>query len=68
VKGLNDGASYWWPLRLFQYAKHAAWLEDHRRVDNGGLASRALDLALGHGNSRVWAGHWQRGASGDKRQ
>ena len=48
------------PRYLFQYAHHAAWLEDHRRLDNGALAHRALGLALGHPISRVWKGYWQR--------
>jgi len=45
---------------LHQYANHAAWLEDHRRLDNGALAHHALRLALGHGVSRNWKGYWQR--------
>jgi hypothetical protein len=45
---------------LHQYAAHAAWMEDHRRLDNGALANRALGLALGHCVSRQWKGYWQR--------
>ena len=45
---------------LHQYAAHAAWLEDHRRLDNGALAHRALGLAMAHPVSRNWAGYWQR--------
>lgn len=45
---------------LHQYAAHAAWLEDHRRMDNGALCHRALGLALAHRQSRTWAGYWQR--------
>lgn len=45
---------------LHQYAAHAAWLEDHRRLDNGALTHRALGLALHNQKSRVWAGYWQR--------
>lgn len=48
---------------LHQYAHEAAWKEDHRRLDNGALASRALGLALAHPVSRNWAGYWQRAAS-----
>lgn len=47
---------------LHQYAAHAAWIEDHRRMDNGAIAHRALGLALGHKVSRNWKGYWQRGA------
>ena len=50
------------PRYLYQYANHAAWLEDHRRLANGALAHRALGLALGHGISRNWKGYWQRAA------
>ena len=48
------------PRYLHSYAAHAAWLEDHRRLDNGRLANRALGLALAHPVSRQWAGYWQR--------
>lgn len=48
------------PQHLHQYAKHAAWLEDHRREDNGALCHRALGLALTHPVSRNWKGYWQR--------
>jgi transposase-like protein len=50
------------PQYLHQYANHAAWLEDHRRLSNGALAWRALGLALKHPVSRVWKGYWQRSA------
>jgi transposase-like protein len=45
---------------LHAYAAHAAWMEDHRRLDNGTLAHRALGLALANGVSRQWKGYWQR--------
>ncbi|APH73443.1 IS1595 family transposase [Aquibium oceanicum] len=48
---------------LYQYANHAAWLEDHRRRSNGGNASALLGGALNHPVSRVWAGYWQRSAA-----
>ena len=44
---------------LHAYASHAAWLEDHRRLDNGSLTHRALGLALASPVSRVWTGRWQ---------
>jgi len=47
---------------LYQYANHAAWLEDHRRRSNGGNAFAILGGALNHPVSRVWAGYWQRSA------
>jgi len=48
------------PQYLYQYAGHAAWMEDHRREDNGALCHRAIQLALAHPVSRVWKGYWQR--------
>jgi transposase-like protein len=48
------------PQYLYQYANHAAWLEDHRRDDNGTLAHRMIGLALNHETSRNWKGYWQR--------
>jgi hypothetical protein len=50
------------PQYLYQYAAHAAWIEDNRHLDNGALANRALGLVLGHGISRQWKGYWQRSA------
>ena len=47
---------------LHAYAAHAAWLEDHRREDNGALCHRVLGLALAHPVSREWKGYWQRSA------
>lgn len=46
---------------LHQYAAHAAWLEDHRKMDNGAMAGLALRLAMAHPTSNAWAGYWQRG-------
>ena len=60
VDGLHHDVS---PQYLYQYANHAAWLEDHRRLDNGSLAFRALGLALKHPVSRDWKGYWQRQAT-----
>ncbi len=48
------------PKHLHQYATHAAWMEDHRREDNGQLASRVGGLAMAHPVSREWKGYWQR--------
>ncbi|MCX7304757.1 MAG: IS1595 family transposase [Hyphomicrobiales bacterium] len=45
---------------LYQYANHAAWLEDHRRRSNGANAFAILGGALNHPVSRIWAGYWQR--------
>jgi transposase-like protein len=48
------------PQYLYQYANHAAWIEDHRREDNGALTHRMVGLALNHNVSRNWKGYWQR--------
>ncbi len=48
------------PQYLYQYAEHAAWLEDYRRKDNGALTQRMLGLALTHPVSREWKGYWKR--------
>lgn len=50
------------PQYLHQYATHAAWAEDNRRLDNGALASKVLGLAMAHPVSRQWKGYWQRGS------
>jgi transposase-like protein len=47
---------------LHQYAAEAAWKEDHRRLDNGTLATRAARLAMAHPKSRDWSGYWQKAA------
>jgi transposase-like protein len=48
------------PQYLHQYAAHAAWLEDHRALDNGSLVHRAVGLGLQHAKSNEWCGYWQR--------
>jgi transposase-like protein len=48
------------PQYLYQYANHAAWLEDHRRRSNGKNAFALLGGALNHPVSPVWKGYWQR--------
>ena len=50
------------PQYLHQYANHAAWLEDHRREDNGTLARKVVANAMAAPVSRQWAGYWQRAA------
>lgn len=59
VRGQHHHVS---PQYLHQYAAHAAWIEDNRRLDNGALTSRALGLALTNRTSRAWKGYWQRSA------
>lgn len=45
---------------LHQYAAHAAWLEDHRRTDNGGNVATVARNGLTAPTSRAWCGYWQR--------
>ncbi len=45
---------------LHAYAAHAAWMEDHRRRDNGANTYGALALALAQRPSPTWKGYWQR--------
>ena len=51
------------PQYLYQYANHAAWMEDHRRRSNGANAFALLGGALRHPVSRAWKGYWQRNAA-----
>ncbi|WP_421952903.1 IS1595 family transposase [Pelagibacterium sp.] len=60
VAGQHHGVS---PKYLHQYSAHAAWLEDHRRRDNGGNAMAVVANAMAHPVSRVWKGYWQRNAA-----
>jgi transposase-like protein len=48
------------PKYLYQYANHAAWLEDNRRRDNGTNARAVIAAAMDAPVSRNWAGYWQR--------
>lgn len=57
VTGQHHGVS---PQYLHQYAAHAAWLEDHRRRDNGTNAYAVVSNSMNAPVSTVWAGYWQR--------
>jgi transposase-like protein len=59
VEGQHHGVS---PRYLGAYANHAAWLEDHRRHDNGSAARKVVGAAMGSPVSRTWKGYWQRAA------
>src|SRR5665811_61401 len=48
------------PQHLHAYAAEAAWKEDHRRLDNGSLATLAGRLAMLSPKSKDWCGYWQR--------
>ena len=51
------------PKYLYQYANHAAWLEDNRRNSNGENAFALLGNALTSPISRELKGYWQRKAA-----
>lgn len=51
------------PKYLYQYANHAAWLEDHRQDDNGSLVGRTVANAMASPVSRTFKGYWQRSAA-----
>ena len=59
VRGQHHQVS---PQYLHQYADHAAWLENNRRLDNGTAAHKVVANAMGAPVSRMWAGYWQRAA------
>ena len=48
---------------LHQYAREAAWREDHRREPNGTQFNRLIAAALAHPISSNWKGYWQRGTA-----
>ncbi|MEY8830931.1 IS1595 family transposase [Sedimentitalea sp. XS_ASV28] len=59
VEGQHHGVS---PQYLYQYANHAALLEDNRRTDNGTLAQIVVSNSMAAPVSRTWKGYWQRAA------
>jgi len=52
------------PHYLYQYANHAAWMEDNRRNANGANAMRFIENAMAMPVSRAWKGYWQRKVAG----
>ena len=59
VKGQHHWVS---PKYLYQYAEHAAWLEDHRGTDMLGLAKKLVAAAVIAPESKKFKGYWQRKA------
>ena len=47
---------------LYQYAEHAAWLEDHRETGIEGLVKRITTAAMDAPKSNKFRGYWQRAA------
>ena len=59
IGGQHHGVS---PKYLYQYAEHAAWLEDHRKTDILGLAQKLVAAAVIAPESKKFKGYWQRAA------
>ena len=57
IGGQHHGVS---PKYLYQYAEHAAWLEDHRKTDILGLAQKLVAAAVIAPESKKFKGYWQR--------
>ncbi len=62
LRKMIAGQHHWVsPKYLYQYAEHAAWIEDHRKTDIAGLATRIVGAAMDAPKSRKFKGYWQRG-------
>jgi len=57
VKGQHHGVS---AKFLYQYAEHAAWLEDHRETCVEGLVKRITTAAMTATKSNKFRGYWQK--------
>jgi len=57
VKGQHHWVS---PKYLYQYAEHAAWLEDHRETTIGGLVKKLTTASALAPKSKKFKGYWQR--------
>lgn len=57
VEGQHHGVS---PKYLYQYAEHAAWMEDHRRTSIKGLAHKIVEAAMFATKSNRFKGYWQK--------
>jgi len=63
LRKMVSGQHHWVsPKYLYQYAEHAAWLEDHRETDIAGLAKKLVGAAMLAGKSNKFKGYWQRAA------
>ena len=57
VRGQHHWVS---PKYLYQYAEHAAWLEDHRKEGLLELSKRIVGAAMMAPKSRKFSGYWQK--------
>lgn len=61
LRKMVAGQHHWVsPKYLYQYAEHAAWLEDHRKSSIGSLAGRIVGAAMDAPKSAKFKGYWQR--------
>ena len=61
LRKMVAGQHHWVsPKYLYQYAEHAAWLEDHRKEGLLELSKRIVRAALIAPKSRKFKGYWQR--------
>ena len=61
LRKMIGGQHHWVsPKYLYQYAEHAAWLEDHRETPIGGLVRRITGAAMFAPKSNKFKGYWQR--------
>ena len=63
LRKMIGGQHHWVsPKYLYQYAEHAAWIEDHRKEGLLELSKRIVEAALLAPKSRKFKGYWQRAA------
>jgi transposase-like protein len=63
LRKMVAGQHHWVsPKYLYQYAEHAAWLEDHRKEGILGLSKRIVGAAMDAPKSRKFKGYWQKAA------
>ena len=61
LRKMVSGQHHWVsPKYLYQYAEHAAWLEDHRGEGLLELSQRIVGAAMAAPKSRKFKGYWQR--------
>ena len=61
LRKMIDGQHHWVsPKYLYQYAEHAAWIEDHRKEGLLELSKRIVQSAMQAPKSRKFKGYWQR--------
>jgi len=61
LRRMVSGQHHWVsPKYLYQYAEHAAWLEDHRGITIKGLAEKMVKAAMLAPVSHRFRGYWQK--------